>query len=90
MSLSVLMTYGIIIYMITYLVSLETREISYLFNANKYHKGEDTPRLIPVEINLATVFYKRIVCFQAFDKFSRHLGKVFQPERFLNETNHED
>ena len=40
MSLSVLMTYGKIIYMITYLVSLETREISHLFNTNKYHKGE--------------------------------------------------
>ena len=83
MSLSVLMTYGKTIYMITYLVSLETREISYLFNANKYHKGEDTPRLIPVEINLATVFYKRIVCFQAFDKFSRHLKKVFHVQIFL-------
>ena len=71
------MTYGKIIYMITYLVSSETREISYLFNTNKYHKGEGTPRLIPVEINLATVFYKCIVCFQAFNKFSRHLEKVF-------------
>ena len=77
------MTCGKIIYMITYLVSLETREISYLFNTNKYHKGGDTPRLIPVEINLAIVFYKRIVCFQAFDKFSRHLKKVFHVQIFL-------
>ena len=40
--------------MITYLVSLETREISYLFDMNKYHIGEDTPRHISVEIHLNT------------------------------------
>ena len=28
----------------SYLASLETREISYLCNINKYYKGEDTPR----------------------------------------------
>ena len=55
MSLSVLMTCGRIIYVITYLVFLETREISYLFNTNKYHKDEDTPRHISVEIHLPTV-----------------------------------
>ena len=84
MSLSDLMTYGKTIYMITYLVSLETREISYLFNTNKYRKGEDTPRHIPVEIHLSTVFYKCIiVCFQTFDKFSKHLEKVFHVQIFL-------
>ena len=50
------MTYGKTIYMITYLVSLEMREISYLFNTNKYHKGKDTPRHIPIKIYLSTVF----------------------------------
>ena len=83
MSLSLLMTYGRIIYMITYLVSLETNEISYSFNINKYHKDEGTPRLISVEINLVTVFYKCIVCVQAFDKFSRHLEKVVHVQIFL-------
>ena len=84
---------------------METREINYFSNTKKYHKGEDTPRHIPVEIHLPTVFNKRIICFQAFDKFSRHLEKsisssdiftsfvsknFFQLERFLNETNHDD
>ena len=77
------MTYGKTIYMITYLVSLETREITHLFNTNKYHKAEDTPRHIPVEILLSTVFYKCIVCFQTFDKFSENLGKVFFVQIFL-------
>ena len=77
------MAYGKIIYMITYLVSLETRKISYLFNTNKYHKDDDTPRLIPVKINLATVFYKLVVCLQTFAKFSRHLEKVFHVQIFL-------
>ena len=49
MSFSVLMTYDKIIYVMTYLVSFKTREISYLFIINKYHKGEDTP--ISVEIH---------------------------------------
>ena len=40
------MTYGKTLYMITYLVSLETRKISDLFNANKYHKLEDKPILL--------------------------------------------
>ena len=71
------MAYGKTIYMITYLVSLETRQINYSFNTNKYHKAEDTPRHIPVEIHLPTVAYKCMVCFKAFDKFSRHLEKVF-------------
>ena len=69
--------------MITYLVSLETKEISYLSNTNKYHKGEDTVRHIPVEIHLLTVFYKCIVCFQALDKFSKHLEIVFHVRKFL-------
>ena len=77
------MTYGETIYMITYLVSLETREIGYLFNTSEYRKGEDTLRHIPVEIHLSTVFYKCIVCFQAFDKFLRHLEKVFHVQIFL-------
>ena len=50
------MTCGKTIFMITYLVSLEMREISYLFNINKYHTGEDTPRYISVEIHLPTIF----------------------------------
>ena len=82
------------------------REISYLFNINKYYKGEDTPRHIPVEIRLSTVFYKCIICMfldfrQIFktpgksisraDIFTDLVGKnFFQPERFLNETNHDD
>ena len=99
MSLSFLMTCGKTIYMITYLVSLGTREISYLFNTSKYRKGEDTPRHISVKMHMSTVFYKCIVCFQVFDRFSRHLQKVFHvqiflpiwlPERFLNGTNHDD
>ena len=77
------MTYNKTIYMITYVVSLETREISYLFNVNKYHKCEDAPRHTSVEINLSTVFYKCIVCFQAFERFSRHLKKVFHVQKFL-------
>ena len=32
------------------------KEISYLFNINKYHKGEDTRRYISVEIHLLTIF----------------------------------
>ena len=75
------MTYGKIIYMIAYLVSLEAREISYLFNTNnKYHKGEDTPRHI-----LSKYICRQfsVVCFQVFDKFSRHLEKLFQVQTFL-------
>ena len=53
MSLLVLVTHGKSIYMVAYLVSLETREISSLFNTNKYHKGKDTPRHISVEIHPA-------------------------------------
>ena len=83
MRLSILMAYGKTICMISYLVSLETREINYLFNTNKYHKVEDTPRHIPVEIHLSTVFYKCMVFFKAFDKFSRHLEKGFQVQIFL-------
>ena len=56
MNLSVLMTHNKITNMITYLVSLETREISYLFNINKYYKGEDIPRHISIEIHFSTVF----------------------------------
>ena len=83
MSLSVLMTYGKTIYMITYLVSLES-EISYLFNTNKYQNGEDTPMHIPVEIHMSTVLCKCIiVCFPTFDKFSKHLEKVFHVQIFL-------
>ena len=83
MSLSVLMTYGKTFYMITYLVFFGKREISYLFNTNKYHKGEDTLRDIPVEIHLSPVFYKCIIiCFQTFDKFSKHLEKVFHVQIF--------
>ena len=60
------------------------REISYLFNTNKYQKGEDTPRHIPVEIRLPRVFYKCIIiCFQTFDKFSKRLEKVFHIQIFL-------
>ena len=61
--------------MITYLLSLERREVSYLSKINKYHTGQDAPRHISVEIHLSTVFYKCIICFQAFDRFSRHLEK---------------
>ena len=64
------------------LVSLKTKEISYLFNINKYHKCEDTPRQT-VEIHLSTVFYKCIVCFGAFERFSRHLKKEFHVQKFL-------
>ena len=60
--------------MITYLVSLEKIEISYLLNTNKFHKDEDTPRHVSVEIHLLTVFYKCAVCFQAFNKFTRHFS----------------
>ena len=56
MNLSVIITYDKTIYRTTHLVSLETREISYLFNINKYHKGEDTPRHTSVEIHLPTIF----------------------------------
>ena len=42
--------------MITYLVSLETREVSYLFNINKYYKGQDIPKHISVEIHFSAVF----------------------------------
>ena len=93
------MTWGKTIYMITYLVSLETREKRYLFNTNKYRKGEDTPRHISVKTHLSTVFYKCIVCFQVFNKFSRHLQKgihvqiflpTWLPKRYLNGTNHDD
>ena len=83
MSLSVSMEYGKTVYMITYLVSLETREMNYLINTNKYHKSEDTPRHIPVEIHLSPVFYTCMVCFQAFDKFSRYLEKVFHVQILL-------
>ena len=64
------MTYGKAIYMITYLASLKRIEISYLFDINKYHYGEDTLRPISVEIHLSTAFYKCIVYFQVFDGFS--------------------
>ena len=92
------MTYGRIIYMITYLVSLETNEISYSFNINKYHKDEGTPRLIPVEINLYCVCSGFRQIFKTPGKsssrtniFTNLVGKnVFQPERFLNEANHGD
>ena len=83
---------------------METREINYLFNTNEYHKGGDTPRHIPVEIHLSTVFYKCIM-FSGFrqifktpgksisssDIFTGFVGKnFFQLKRFLNETNHDD
>ena len=54
------MIYKKITNMITYLVSLETREISYLFNMNKYYKGEDTPRHISVEIQQSQQFSKSV------------------------------
>ena len=66
-----------------YLVSLETSETSYLLNVNKYHKGEDTHRHISVEIHLLKIFYKYIVCFQTFDRFSKHLEKAFHVQIFL-------
>ena len=71
------MTYDKTIYVITYLASLGTREITYLFNINKDHKGKETPRHISVKIHLWTVFYKCIVCFFTFNRFSRLLEKVF-------------
>ena len=83
MIFSVLMTYDKTVCMTTFLVFLETREISYLFNINKYHKCEDTARHTHVKIHLSTVFYKCIVCFQAFERFSRHLKKVFYVQKFL-------
>ena len=63
------MTYDKTIYMITYLDFLETRDTSYLFNINKYHKCEDTASYTHVEIHLSAVFYKCIVCFHAFERF---------------------
>ena len=77
------MTYDKTVYMITYLVFLETREISYLFNISKYHKWKDTARHTHVEIHLSAVFYKCIVCSKAFERFSRHLKKVFHVQNFL-------
>ena len=77
------MTHDKTVYMITYLVFLEMRAISYLFNINKYHKCEDTAKHNHVKIHLSTVLYKRIVCFQAFERFSRHLKKVFYVQKFL-------
>ena len=58
------MPYNKTIYMITYLVSLEKREISYLLNTNKFHKDEDTPRHVSVEIYLLTVFYSVLYVFR--------------------------
>ena len=60
MNLSVLMTYNKITNVITYLVSLETREVSYLFNMNKHYKDEDTPRHISVEIQQSQQFSKSV------------------------------
>ena len=77
------MKYDKTIYMTTYLDFLETRETSYLFNINKYHKCKGTARHTHVKIHLSTVFYKCIVCFQAFERFSRHLKKVFYVQKFL-------
>ena len=82
--------------MITYLVSLESSETSYLFNVNKYHKGEDTPRHISVETHLLGIFYKYCMLSdfrQIFktpgksisrtDIFTNLVGKNFFPtERF--------
>ena len=68
------MTYGKTIYMIACLVSLETREINYLFNTNnKYHKGEVTPRHIPVKIHLSTVFS---CMFSGFREIFKTPGKT--------------
>ena len=50
---------------------------------NKYHKCEDTLTHTSAEIHLSKVFYKCIVCFQAFKRFSRHLKKVFHVQKFL-------
>ena len=77
------MSYDKTIYMITYLVPLETREISYLFDINKYCKDKDTPTHISVKMHLSTVFYKCIAYFKAFERFSRHLEKVFHVQIFL-------
>ena len=77
------MTYDKTVYMITYLVFLDTREISYLFNITKYHKCEDTARHTHVKMHLSTVFYKCIVCFQVFERFLRHLEKEFYVQKFL-------
>ena len=77
------MTYGKTIYMIAYLVSLETREISYLINTNnKYHKGEDTPRHIPVKVHLSTVFS---CMFSGFRQIFKTPGKtILSTDIFTN------
>ena len=81
MSFSVLMTYDKTIYMIKYLVSFGTREISYLFNRN----------IIKAKIHLNILLSKYI--FDSFktseksisrtDIFTNLVGKnFFQPEKF--------
>ena len=57
-----------------------TRCISALTNITK---GEDIPRHTSVETLLSTFFYKCFVCFQAFDRFSRHQRKAFHEQIFL-------
>ena len=81
MSLSVLMIYDKTIYMTTYLVSLETRAIGYLFSINRYYKCEDTPNFC--RNTFLNSFLKVYCMLSAFDRFSRHLKKLFQVQIFL-------
>ena len=54
-----------------------------MFDLTNVTEDEDIPRYIFVETHLWIFFYKCIVYFQVFERFSRYLKKVFHVQIFL-------
>ena len=75
------MTYDKTVYMITYLVFLDTREMSYLFNITKYHKCEDTARHTHVKIDS-----KDFQSILRTEIFSNLVSKYFFQSERLSKT----